>query len=248
MKTIANPRKINFLYIPHFANYFEWTFAVNENGNFVQGATNNPATAEKIAVNHYHCKSREEFEIKVSRGRADISVNTYTDEEFKKCDLNEEFDDGILKYRDERLKIYQPPDKSRADERLLNALMINLSPTLTNAPQEFYAGKMETFLTCRAVANYLQTRLTDDTPAKFFEEAALKAIFMSINGMSLADARLFIRELPNLLNLPYPVAKTDLRNAALQIIPQAMEIFHVNGMWGNFYELEHILDILKLGG
>ena len=95
--------------------------------------------------------------------------------------------------------------------------MINLSPTLlpTTLP-EFYAGKIETFLTCRAVAAYLQTKLPNDVPLKFFEEASLKATLRTLASGSLtfADARLLIRELPKLLRLPYPVVN-DLRNAAL---------------------------------
>ncbi len=162
-------------------------------------------------------------------------------------DRNDEFDDGILRYRAERAKTFQPPDKSRADERLFTALATNLSPTLVpTTPPQFYAGKMETFLTCRAVAAYLKTRLTDDAPAKFFEEASLVAILRTIasGGMSLADARLLIRELPDLLPLPYPVVN-DLRGACLQIIPQMMNVMRVNWMWKDFTDLDYLQRLLK---
>ena len=166
---------------------------------------------------------------------------------FKVGDRNDEFDDGILTYRDERAKNFKLPDKSHANERLLNALMKNLSPTLLpNTPPNFYAGKMENFLTCRAVADYLKTKLPDDALAKFFEEAALKAILKSFTGMSFADARLFLRELPNLLNLPYSAVK-DIREAARNIIPQLMNVMHLNGMWRDFVELDYINDLVKLG-
>ncbi len=116
VKTVSNPRKIN-----------------------------NPVTAEKIAVNHYCTKSREEFTSKQNRGRSD-AVSKYGNDWFDVYNRNNEFDDGILRYRAARAKTYQPPDKSRAAERLLNALMVNLSPTLLpNTPQEFYRGKLETF-------------------------------------------------------------------------------------------------------
>ena len=116
VKTVSNPRKIN-----------------------------NPVTAEKIAVNHYCTKSREEFTSKQNRGRSD-AVSKYGNDWFDFYNRNEEFDDGILRYRAARAKTYQPPDKSRAAERLLNALMVNLTPTLLpNTPQEFYRGKLETF-------------------------------------------------------------------------------------------------------
>ena len=223
VKTIANPRMIHYLNIPHFAYYFDGVFAVNENGGKVKEAFNYPVTAEKIVLNHYRVKSREEYAKKVSRGAADH--NTYDMKNFEHDDRNEEFDDGILKYRAERMKTYQPPDKSHADERLFNALTKNLSPTLVpSTPKDFYRRKMETFLTCRAVAAYLQTKLTDTAAAKDLEEAVLKAILRSIYpGMTLADARLFLRKLPNLLNLSYPAVK-DIRKAALYIIPQMMRV------------------------
>ena len=186
-------------------------------------------------------------DLKRERGRSD-TANKYTEEWFDLYDRNEEFDDGILKYRAERAKIYKPLDKSHADEKLFAALMKNLSPTLLpNTPPNFYAGKMETFLTCRAVASYLKTKLADDAPAKFFEEASLKAILKSVNGMTFADARLLIRELPNLLTLPYPVVK-DLRNFSLQLIPQLMSTMRMNLMWKDYVEIDFIRDLIKIGG
>lgn len=127
--------------------------------------------------------------------------------------------------------------------------MKNLSPTLLpTTPQDFYRGKMETFLTCRAVSSYLQTTLPDaaKAQAKFFEEASLKAILRSFGGMTLPDARLFLKELPQLLSLPYPVVK-DIRKAALNIIPQIMDMFHLNNvMWKDYVELDYIQDLLKI--
>ena len=124
--------------------------------------------------------------------------------------------------------------------------MTNLSPTpVPTTPPQFYAGKLETFLTCRAVAEYLKTHLTDAAPAKSFEEAALKAMLRSFAGMSLADGRLLLRELPNLLALPYPVVK-DLRDACLNIIPQMMNIMRLNNMWKDYVELDYLQGLLKL--
>ena len=104
---------------------------------------------------------------------------------------------------------------------------------------------METFLTCREVAAYLQTKLPDDVPLKFFEEASLKAILKTFGGLNLAEARLLIRELPKLLRLPYPVVK-DLRNAILQIIPQLMNVMRLNIMFKDYVELDYIQDLLEL--
>ena len=248
-KTIANMRKIDFILTSHCPNYFEGFYAVNSN-NEIQRLPGNmrPPIVDKIVVNHYHTKSREEYSTKRGRGIADkIIGDNYSDKQFKDHDCNEEFDDGILHYRDERLKIYQPPDKSHADERLINALTENLSPTLLpSTPPEFFVGKMETFLTCRAVADYLKPRLADDTLPKFFEETAIRAIINSFNGMSFADAQLLIRELPKILSLKYPVVK-ELRGAVLQIIPQMMNAMRISSRWKDFVELDYLQDILKLG-
>lgn len=248
IKTITNPRKINVIYNPHFAVYFEGHYSINECNKLVFQSTSKPIVAEKIVVNHYQIKSQEEYNSKLQRGAADGNTYEYMNSKLALYDRNEEFDDGILKYRAERAKIYRPPDKSHADERLFAALMKNLSPTLLpNTPPNFYAGKMETFLTCRAVAAYLKTKIADDAPAKFFEEASLKAILKSVNGMTFADARLLIRELPNLLTLPYPVVK-DLRNFSLQLIPQMMNTMRMNGIWKDYVELDFIRDLIKIGG
>ena len=230
----------------HYATYFEGFYSVNEDGGIVTGPFNEYGTAEKILINHYHCKSREEFVKKVQRGNADHVDNRYSMKNFSHDKDNDEFDDSILKYREARAKVYQPPDKSRADERLFTALAENLFPTLLpTTPPEFYAGKMETFLTCRAVASYLQTKFADEAPAKFFEEAAIKAILNTLqSGTSLADMRLLLSELPNLLMLSYPVVK-KLREACLQIVPQMMNVMRLNNSWLYYTELDYILRLLK---
>ena len=245
VKTIANPRRIDFIFIPHFAVYFEGNYAINENGGIVVGPFNEPATADKIVINHYHTKSREEYAKKVERGNADHVDNRYSMKNFDINLNNDEYDDGISKYRNERAKNFRLPDKSRADERLLNALMKNLSPTiLPKTPPEFYAGKMETFLTCRAVSAYLKSRITNTAQANFFEEASLIAIMKSIGQMSFADARFLLSELPNLLRLPYPVVK-ELRNAVVQVIPNMMNVIHLNKMWKDYVELDYLRELLK---
>ena len=246
VKNIVEPRKINFFYDPHTMTYFEGFHGIDETSHPVRNSTPLPIVAEKIVINHYQLKSQEEYLAKIQRGDAYFINSPRNIKQFDLNKDNEEFDDGILRYRAERAKNFRPPDKSHTFQRLFNALAKNLSPTLLpTTPPQFYAGKMETFLTCRAAAAYLKTKLTDDTPAKFFEEASLKAIIKSFNGMSFADSRLLIRELPNLLGLPYPAVK-DLRGAALNIIPQMMNIMHLNGMWKDYVELDYLQNLLKL--
>ena len=231
VKVITNPRKVDSARSPHMMNYFSGFYSVDENLRYAEVRPS--ATADKIVLNHYFLKSREEFLLRVKGGTQSKSKIVW----FDVCDRNEEFDDGILKYRDARAKVYQPPDKSHATDRLLNALLKNLSPTLlTETPSDFYTNKLETFLTCRAVSSYLKTKLTDEAPARFFEELSLKAVLRSMDKMSVADAQLLMRELPNILSLPYPVIK-EISIGLLQHIPRIIKDLNTDITWDFFINL-----------
>ena len=244
VKMISNPRRISFIRHSHFQDYVEDFYAVNENGDIVQGYNNEPVTVEKIALNHYYAKSHEEFALKKLRGKADV-LGKYVDEAFTVYDRNEEFDDGILHYRDERAKIYQPPDNEHVNERLLNALAENLMPTfLTSTPPEFFAGKMETFLTCRAVAAYLKDNMSDNSRAKLFEESSIKAIVKAFDRMNFVDGRLLINELPEILPLDYPAVK-DVRKGVLKIISKMQDILHANIKWQDYVQLDYLRRLIK---
>ena len=248
VKTIGTPRMINFVPSPHFPIYFDGCYSANENGTLINPHYHSkPVSIKKIVINHYHTKSKEEYRNRKSNFLSPGESFSRYERQFESHDRNDEFDDGILRYRAERAKNFRPPDKAHADERLFSALASNLSPTLVpTTPPQFYAGKMETFLTCRAVAAYLQTKLTDNKPAKFFEEASLVATLRTIasGGMTFADVRLLLSELPNLLTLPYPVVN-DLRGACLKIIPQMMEVMQLNKLWKDYSDLDYINRLLQ---
>ena len=247
IKTIANPRKIDYKPDSHFQIYFTGLHSIDETGLVVQGQwIKDNVSAKKITVNHYYTKSREEYEkTKVQRGWACSNDNPYDDKRFRIYDRNDVFDDGILKYRDARAKIYQPPDNSHVEERLFRALSENLLPAfLPNTSPEFYTDKMETFLTCRAVASYLKTKLADDKLAKSFEEASCKAILKSLDKMTLPDAQLLIRELPELLKLSYPVVK-ELLAEIIQRIPKLRDGFRLSAAWAWFNKLYYLQDLLE---
>ena len=65
--------------------------------------------------------------------------------------------------------------------------------------------------------------------------------------MSFADTRLFLRELPNLSKLPYPAVQ-DLRQVAINIIPQMMNVMKTASMWREFAELDYLQELLKSTG
>ncbi|MCR5833845.1 MAG: glycosyltransferase family 92 protein [Selenomonadaceae bacterium] len=247
VKLITNPRTIRYIDSAHSLHYFEGITTVNvhkkREWTYKVGQIN-PIIGDTLVINHYYTKSREEYALKRKRGDV-IDVNRYDSIQFQNYDRNEVFDDSILKYRDGRIKTYQQSNNYRIPERVFNALLKNLSPTfLPTTPKDFYKGKAETFLTCRAVCSYLQKKLPDPAPVKFLEEAALKAILKSIPGMTLADAELLINELPNILSLPYPVVN-DIRNLSLQIISQLMNVFHLDRRWRSYSELDYTRQLLK---
>ncbi len=259
IKTIANPRKINLFINPHFALYFEGAGAIGENGENILGPFNDAGTAEKIVINHYLVKSKEEFAKKVNRGNADFVISGYTLESFEERDTNDEFDDGILKYRAARIENFSQMwgfenvlvNLINANQinydRVFNALIRDLSPTFAkNIPIDFFQGKMETFLTCRAVSSYLKENAFDETAGKFFEEASLNAVCKTLFSTNqLADLRLLFGELPNILALDYPIAE-EIRVGCIQILPQVMNFFRVNNLWKEFMELDYLRRFLEM--
>ena len=239
VKTIANPRRISFFTSAHFPIYYEGCQSINEIGGVVPNYCNEPVTAEKIAVNHYNVKSYEEFSLKLSKGRADKNQNYFTREWFDMYDRNEEFDDGILKYRAVRADLFSLEGDGEKFNRVLESAYVS-----ETTPREFFIGKMETALTCRAVSTYLRGRFPNNERLRIYEEASLAAILKSLDGIKLSDTRLLLSELPELLSLPYPVVK-DLREVTIEIISQTMDFMRKNEFWKDFSDLDHLRRLLK---
>ena len=247
VSTITNPRRVHHFGNPHFAYYFENYCAINSDGGKVLGYYNNPPIVDKIVMNHYSVKSKEEYLTKIARGTADNKNNIYNLEKFKRDDHNEVFDDSILKYRDSRAKIPLESTKNKYT-RTYNALLKNLSPTFGNdVSKTFFTGKLENFLTCLKLAGYLHETALRQSAGKFFEEASLEAIYRAMaTTVSSADLRLLIYELPSILKLNYPVVK-DLRDACKKMFPKFMEIFRgpkAEG-WKEFVKLQYIMEMLE---
>ncbi len=91
VKTIANPRQINYLDTPHYAHYF-------------LGLTTLYDCSDKIVINHYQLKSREEFFIK-TQNCSDAAYGNddyYSMSRFSHDKNNDVFDDSILIYKKSR--------------------------------------------------------------------------------------------------------------------------------------------------
>ncbi len=251
IKTITNPRKVDYFRNPHFAMYFENYYCVNEDGEPVIGAFNDKKTADKISINHYFSKSKEEWTVKVSRGTADNAMARKV-ESFEHNN-NDVFDGSIIKYRDTKLAEINlenlTANKNIDYNRIFNALTQNLLPMFSKyVGQEFFTDKMETFLTCRAMSSYLRGIVLDESAANFFEELSLKAIYRTLfTQISIADIKLLIQELPRILPLNYPIVK-DIRAILIEMIPQLMNIYRVYdpSAWKEFVNLKYLIEMLKI--
>lgn len=231
VKTIADPRRIAFFTSAHFPIYYEENFSVNENGKRVDSYCNEPVTANEIVLNHYNVKSREEHREKILKGRAGKKSTYLDDAWFDMYDRNEEFDDGILKYRAAREKIFSLKSDKQRIARVRASVIKILSAYASGA-----RFSLETALTCRAASTYLQE--------KIFEEASLAAILKSLDGIKISDVRLLLSELPNLLTLPYPVVE-ELGSVVLQIIRQTMNFMREHELWKDFSDMENLRRLLQ---
>ncbi|MBO4779657.1 MAG: glycosyltransferase family 92 protein [Selenomonadaceae bacterium] len=242
VKTVANPRRIFYFTSAHFPIYFAGNYSVNERGGRVDSYCNAPVTANKIAINHYNVKSREEFIGKLSKGRADKAGNYFSAEWFDIYDRNEIFDDAILRYRIARSENFALENNEQRLNRMFAALNKNLSAFASDVELD---DKLETALTCVATAKYLRGKFPDDERLKIFEEASLAAVLKSLDGVNFSDAQLFLNELPNLLSLQYPVTN-ELRGAAMQIISRLMDFMRENELWRDYADLDNLRRLLNV--
>ena len=131
-------------------------------------------------------------------------------------------------------------------QKLCVALVKNLAPVFSekSSPQNFF-WQMETFLTCRALASYLRKEVLGDTAGKIFEEAALRAILRTLQtNFSITDIKFLFSELPYILRLNYPVVE-ETRKTCINLVPQLMNLFHLNNLWRDFNETYYFGEMLK---
>ncbi len=101
VKTIANPRKINYFTDPHFPVYYKGFHNINSNGEIIKGSeTNNKRCYKDIRINHYFTKSYEEFIRKRERGRS-TSKGKHEMSAFYNNDKNDIKDLKIIEYAEQ---------------------------------------------------------------------------------------------------------------------------------------------------
>ncbi len=246
VKIVGNPRSMKFFAGSHFSMHFGGNFTVDEFGNKVTTYRTAGTSVEKIVLNHYAAKSFEEFSRKDRRGFADnANVRPYTKKLFDSLDRNEIFDDEILKYRAARAQNFSlESDEQRRNRAEKNLLDILTQQSPFDAPPEFFTGKLETFLTCRKLAEVFGTRIGN----KSAEEYALVWIYQSFvtrHPFNYAELQLLLNELPALLKRPFPLCRKILRQVDEKLFPLIDEDLKRAQNWGGFYYMNYTRQLLN---
>ena len=253
VKTIANPRLIRYIVNPHYAYYFDGVFAVNSDGGRVTHWGNEPVLADKIVVNHYLTKSKEEFQTKLERGREGVDSQqlSYASVDmsvFDKNNRNDVEDDDILTYWQIRDEQYTPPKAFDRENYYKILEEVLLPASRSDTPAEFFEGKLETFLTCRALASLLRRSFPKDNRGAFWEESALRAIARTqTSKISLTEVLMLLNSLPPILALPYPIVEDILKNS-MNFVRQLIGDLRKNLRWEAFVEMSNYLDLLAAFG
>ena len=130
--------------------------------------------------------------------------------------------------------------------RLFNTLAQNLMPTLVDwTSPNYFAGKLENFLTCLNLTLYLKGKFLNDDGVEYFTRISLDAILKALyaNG-SLVDALLLLDEMPKILEMPYPAVE-KIRGVMIQTIESIMMNYRMSNYWLGWAELDHELKMLK---
>ena len=245
IKTIANPRRIDFFYNPNFPVYFKPFHAVGETGQEIQNAFNPTATADKICINHCIRKTGE-------------AAGVVDDLEKLLNQQNKNVDDSILKYRDARQEIiFKGKNKKKTLLELLpkensmtkiNRVKVaaaeNISNTLKNLQPEFFVGKIDTYLICRELVEKFKIKI-GNLPV---EEISLLAVHQaSIRIKEDYEFAVLLSALPNILKINNPTVKA-IADFCFEIIPTHIDSFRNDDKanWQKIADLKYIQKILEI--
>lgn len=95
IKTICDPIKVLSFSNPHFPFYRKGFQNLTENGENIYGATSKYVSFNKIRINHYYSKSKEEFIAKKNKGN-EVGIAIRNMKNFERLDQNVIKDTEIL--------------------------------------------------------------------------------------------------------------------------------------------------------
>lgn len=100
IKTICNPRLVKKYISPHYPIYKLGGYSINDSdGKRLWGWFCHDVKWQNLRINHYYCKSKEQYIQKISRGFGD-RVGEYDMKQFNDYDLNDVRDESMLVYAD----------------------------------------------------------------------------------------------------------------------------------------------------
>ena len=286
--TIVNPRKVDYLFNVRYATYFDGVLRVNEYSGKVN-ADSEETVLDKIIVNgykpivekpktktednldttksmlesFYRIKLFDDSILKYRGVRSDYFINNY-DEITQK--LSKHLDNkrilGVVAKTLLPLSAFEEINAAEFFKSKENQLKYfrAISEYYVNAPNEFFQNKMETFLTCFNIALNLQKTLLDETAGRFLVDATLNAICQTLcTEITPADARLFLRELPKILLLPYQTVEVllgicagmlDKMKESLKNSSEERKNYDIDEKemetWRKIAELDYLQKLIKL--
>lgn len=104
IKTLCNPRMVNIYISPHYPQYRLGAISVDSTGlRRSKGWFCRDLTFKNLRLNHYYCKSEEDYKIKTSRGLGD-RAGSYDLTNYNKMNFNEVHDESMLVYKNDLKK------------------------------------------------------------------------------------------------------------------------------------------------
>jgi hypothetical protein len=105
VKTLCNPRMVCAYISPHYPQYRLGAISVDSTGLCrSKGWFCRDLTFRNIRLNHYYCKSEEDYKLKTSRGLGDRTGN-YDPSQYEKMNFNEMHDESMLVYKNDLQKV-----------------------------------------------------------------------------------------------------------------------------------------------
>jgi hypothetical protein len=102
IKTICNPRVVSDIVNPHYVIYIPDYCTVSENGSVIPHAFFFDSAYKKLCINHYKCKSEEEYLEKNKRGWPDIDLQLSEKELYEaNVDCSKVYDPIMNRYIEE---------------------------------------------------------------------------------------------------------------------------------------------------
>lgn len=101
VKTLCNPRLVHKYISPHYPQYKLGAISVDSTGTYrSKGWFCRNLTFKNIRLNHYYCKSEEDYKIKTSRGLGD-RAGSYDLSKYEKMNFNDVHDESMLVYKND---------------------------------------------------------------------------------------------------------------------------------------------------